>query len=75
MKEVEWGLIHGEGAIVCYCDQCSSTEEFEFDDSQPDYRAAQQQLFDMGWKSMKISGEWHDFCCEECRNKYVKENT
>lgn len=75
MKEVEWGVIHGEGTVVCCCDQCSASEEFEFDDGHPDYREAQRQLFGMGWIAEKIKGQWHDFCCEDCRNRYIKENT
>ena len=75
MKEIEWGAIHGDGTIVCYCDQCPNTEEFEFEDNSPDYRDAQRQLFERGWKAIKIDGEWRDFCCEECRNLYIKANT
>lgn len=75
MKDVSWGVIHGEGTIVCTCDQCGKREEFDFDDGYPNFKATQQELFGMGWKSGQINGEWHDFCCEAHRNQYIKDNT
>lgn len=75
MKEIEWSPIYGEGTIVCTCDQCPNTGEHEFEDNHPDYGKFQNELFDNGWKAVQIEGEWHDFCCEECRNRYIKNNT
>lgn len=75
MKDVAWGVIHGEGTIVCKCDQCGKKEEYPFDDGYPNFKAFQKQLFGKGWKSAQICGEWHDFCGEDCRNRYIKNNT
>lgn len=72
-KEVEWGVIHGEGDIVCTCDHCEGEERIEFIEG-PDFRSAQAELKEMGWMSSKINGEWYDFCSMECRNAFVKEN-
>lgn len=74
-KEVEWGQIYGEGEVICTCDTCGHQKRFPFEDSSPDYRGVQGQLFNIGWTSCKVKGSWHDFCCEYCRNKYIKENT
>lgn len=73
-KEVEWGVIHGEGTIVCTCDNCGCEEEIEFDGGRPDYREAQDEIEDLGWMSTKVNGEWYDFCCESCRNQFIKNN-
>ena len=34
MKDVSWGVIHGEGTIVCKCDRCGKKEEHPFDNGQ-----------------------------------------
>lgn len=51
-KEVEWGVIHGEGAICCECDQCGDTYDYDFDDGYPDYRGCQDELKTLGWMSI-----------------------
>lgn len=71
-KDIDWSTTYGEGTIVCTCDNCHKEEEFDFEDNNPDYRSVQKQLFEKGWESLKISGIWYDFCCEECRNRFVK---
>lgn len=71
-KTVDWGLIHGEGEIVCLCDHCGGEEDISFYDG-PDFKEAQRELEGMGWVSRKISGVWHDFCCEDCLRAYLKE--
>lgn len=73
-KEVAWGTTHGEGDIVCTCDNCGSEVELPFEDGNVDYRAAQQYIKDDGWESCQVHGEWYDFCCEKCRNEYIKNN-
>lgn len=73
-KEIEWSELYGVGTIACYCDNCSAEEEFEFDDNNPDFRAAQNALRQIGWMSCKVNGQWHDFCCEKCRNDYIKKH-
>ncbi len=70
-KEVEWGLIHGEGEIVCTCDQCNADYSYDFDDGYPDYRAAQDEIRSMGWVSLKVGNEWYDFCSQECKQKFI----
>ena len=75
MKDVAWGVIHGEGTIICKCDQCGRKEEYEFDDGYPDFKTFQKYLFGKGWKSAQIFGEWKDFCCEDHRNQFIKNNT
>ena len=72
MKDVSWGVIHGEGTIVCKCDRCGKKEEHPFDNGHPDFKSFQKKLFGMGWKSVQVFG---DFCCEDCRNEYIKNNT
>lgn len=72
-KEVEWSEIHGEGEIVCECDKCGNTYNYEFD-CGPDFRACQEEIKSQGWLSRKINNEWHDFCCEECYKKFVEVN-
>lgn len=74
MKEIEWSELYGVGEIVCTCDNCSSEERFDFDNNYPDFRKVQDELREIGWMPCKVNGEWHDFCCEKCRNTYIKEN-
>lgn len=74
MKEIEWSELYGVGEIVCTCDACSSEERFDFDNNYPDFRKVQDELKEIGWMPCKVNGEWHDFCCEKCRNTYIKEN-
>lgn len=72
MKEIEWSEFFGVGEIVCTCETCSAEERFDFDDNRPDYKEVQKELIQKGWHSCKVNGQWHDFCCEACRNKYIK---
>lgn len=72
-KEVEWGKEQGEGAIVCTCDACSNTYEYEFYDG-PDFKACQSELRREGWSSRNIDGEWYDFCCEACKVGTVRSD-
>ncbi len=75
MKDVAWGITHGEDTIIARCDNCGKREEFDFDDGYPNFKQFQQKLFAKGWKSCQINGEWKDFCCEEHRNEYIRNNT
>lgn len=74
-KEIQWGVYHGEGNIVCTCDNCGFEHEVDFDGGAPDFREAQAEIRSIGWQSIKIDGEWYDFCCEKCRNEYIKNNS
>lgn len=73
-KDIDWGLIHGEGEIVCTCDQCGREHRVDFEDGFPGYPEAQAEIRSMGWVSMKQDDEWLDFCGQRCRNQYIKEN-
>lgn len=74
-KEVDWSVIHGEGTIECDCDMCGSNYQYEFYDGYPDFKECQEELKKLGWVSRKINGEWCDFCCNDCLNKFMgKEN-
>lgn len=73
-KECQWSHIHGEGTIVCTCDQCGHTHEHDFDGGSPDYRGAQEAIKADGWISRKIEGQWHDYCSERCYYNWIKEN-
>ena len=57
-KEVGWGSTHGEGDIFPTCKTCGKG----------------RQLPDEGWVSRIINEEWHEFCCEKCRNDYIKKH-
>ena len=73
-KNIEWGLIHGDGEIVATCDYCDKDETAqEFSDGWYDFKEAQENLKAEGWCSMKIGGEWYDFCCTECKQKFLDE--
>lgn len=73
-KNIEWSEYYGIGEIVCCCDNCSEYERFEFDDNNPDFRDAQLRLRKLGWTSLPVNGQWRDFCCEKCRNDYIKQH-
>ena len=73
-KEIEWSELYGVGDVICCCDTCSTYERFEFEDNNPDYKCIQKELRKLGWMSLKIGETWHDFCCEQCRNTYIKEH-
>lgn len=73
MKNIDWSEIYGVGEIVCYCDKCGAQERFLFVDNSPNFMSAQQELYNKGWDSLKIEGKWRDFCCEKCRNDYIKK--
>lgn len=73
-KDIEWGIIHGAGDIVCMCDSCFDEERWPFEDKNIDYREAQAMLKRLGWTSCQVKGTWYDFCTEECRNDFIKQH-
>ena len=73
-KEVDWGHIHGEGEIVCTCDECGEEYRIEFFDSNIDYREAQKEIEKECWQKARMNGEWYDFCTMECRHDYIRKN-
>ncbi len=72
-KEIEWGVRHGEGEIICECDHCGECETIYFDNG-PDFKSAQEELKTYGWFSRRIDGQWYDFCKEQCYYNWIKEN-
>jgi hypothetical protein len=67
-----------EGDVVYQCDNCKNTHRFPFtsEEEAKDYRNQKSILTDKyGWTSTKVNGRWHDFCSEECRNRYIRLNT
>lgn len=74
MKEIDWSFVHGEGTIVCSCDNCGHEYNYDFDNGYPDFTDCQREIKSMGWLSRKIDDEWHDFCCQECYKKFTQNN-
>ena len=71
-KEIEWGVIHSEGDIVCHCDNCRTEEWFPFEDGYFDFKEISVELReDFGWIARKINGEWYDFCRNNCYGEFV----
>ena len=66
-----------EGDTVYMCDNCGATEEIPFSDQDEanDYKAQRAVLRDKGWQATKVKDEWKDFCCEKCRNDYIRKHT
>ena len=71
-KQIVWGTEYGEGTVECCCDQCGEEIDFEFEDCKSDFGVIQQQLFECGWTAFRYHGKWHDFCCEKCRDQFIK---
>lgn len=67
-----------EGAAEYSCDCCGKTVKFRFDseESANNAKGHRQALRKKrGWITTKVDDQWHDFCGESCRNKYIRENT
>lgn len=64
-----------QGDAVYYCDNCRRSEEFPFDSEDIDSKAHRAELRKKGWICTKVKDEWKDFCCEKCRNQFIKKNT
>lgn len=75
MKFVDWSDdAYGEGEIVATCDSCNKEDRSEtFYDNEPDYKAYQNTLVKKGWLSTRVNHKWRDFCCEKCRNDFIKK--
>ncbi len=65
-----------EGDAVYYCDECGKrSQDFPFDSSDIDSKGHRSELRQTdGWITIKIGGKWHDFCCEKCRNAFIKKH-
>ena len=66
-----------EGDVNYYCDECGKCVSIPFTDKEEanDYKEHKNVLRDKGWESTKVKGEWNDFCCEKCRNDYIRKHT
>lgn len=65
-----------EGDVVYTCDNCHKTQKFRFDSKEEtDYHLHKPELRELGWMSVKVNGHYGDFCCEKCRNEYIRKNT
>ena len=62
MRDLEFSG-YWEGEAVYSCDCCGKDVSFPFDSE------------DIDSITTKVDGEWHDFCCEACRNKYIRDTT
>ncbi len=77
-RELDFGQGYWEGDVVYTCDCCGKAVRFEFwtEDEANNTRGQREALRrKRGWEFTKIREIWHDFCSEECRNKYIRENT
>mgnify|MGYP004631318997 CR=1 FL=1 len=66
-----------EGMTPYRCDGCGKVVKFRFDgkDDAFDSKSHRASLHEKGWMTTKVNGQWRDFCCESCRNKYIRSNT
>ena len=65
-----------EKTVSYSCDCCGKDVSFPFDSEDIDSKAHRKELRErLGWITTKVDGEWHDFCCEACRNKYIRDTT
>ena len=71
MKDIIWGIIHGEGTILCECDECGNSYEYEFEDGYLDFKDCQETIKGLGWLSRRVNNTWYDFCCVECHKKFI----
>lgn len=65
-----------EGDAVYSCDQCGKeSKRFRFDSEDVGSKRHRAELREQGWITTKVDDKWHDFCCESCRNKYIRTQT
>lgn len=71
------GWWEGDVIYTCDCPGCTSSESFIFNDEEEAYSPEYGKILRnrKGWIMTKVNGEWKDFCCEECRNKFIRLNT
>ncbi len=75
MRDLEFSG-YWEGEAVYSCDCCGKNVSFPFDSEDIDSKAHRKELRErLEWITTKVDGEWHDFCCEACRNKYIRDTT
>jgi len=65
-----------EGNTVYSCDCCHKTRKFRFDSEDEAFSKEHRKVLrSEGWVATKVNDQWHDFCGERCRNKYIREQT
>ena len=65
MKEIDRDFEN----CTCYCDYCMDSELVD----STKYATINKELKSYGWVIKPIDGEWKEFCCKECCEKYMKE--
>lgn len=70
------GYWTGDAIYSCDCPGCTAEESYRFETSEVDSKEHRRELRqEKGWLTTKVDGEWKDFCCEACRNKYIRMKT
>lgn len=65
-----------EGEVIYTCDNCHKSKvKFRFDDEHIDYKGQSAELRKKGWFLNEVNGRLMNFCCERCRNQYIRNNT
>ena len=67
-----------EGEVEITCDGCHKKHLVFHCDDEDDFKnyarekAAKQKE---GWITTKVNGQFAEFCSEDCRNAYIRNNT
>jgi len=67
-----------EGAVCYSCDCCKKEVRFRFDSEASANNAKGQRdalKKKRGWIFTRVNGYYKEFCGEDCRNRYIRENT
>ena len=65
-----------EGDAVYCCDECGKeSQRFRFDSDDVGSNEHRAELRKRGWIITKVNDKFKDFCCENCRNSYIKKHT
>ena len=65
-----------EGNTVFTCDSCPKTRKFRFDSQDEAFSKEHNKILRKeGWVLVEVNGQLHNFCCERCRNSYIRKQT
>lgn len=64
-----------DGEVICDCDGCNTQTILYFLYVSPGSKLINKTLKNRGWVQKKSSGDWYDFCSNQCYNNWLKENT
>lgn len=67
-----------EGQVEYSCDCCGKAVTFDFEDEETakDFKAQRKVLREeFGWIVARVNGVYRDFHSEECRDRYIRNNT